>query len=168
MTPKYVTVTFKSNDSSFNYCRNIQIPRGAVITGNTVKYEVDNNGHLLKNGQAVNNNTIELTKPQLAAIDTFSKIDGNEDDITPEELCNGGGWDISSTVTNALQKFKSIFKLADEKTGANSGEGPWAHADFVREATEAEMMEVQNSEDNRALEAKLHSHIDINLANCEK
>jgi len=168
MTEHYVTILFKSNDSSYSYNKHIKIPCGAVITGNTVQYKVDEKGQLFENGKLVSDNTIKLTKAQLAAVDTFANIDGNGSDITPDELRNGGGWGISYYVSKALQKVGSCFKLDDPLYGANSGETACASADFVRDFTpEEENIAYNSKEDYDKMEKTRHSRIIVDLEKCE-
>ena len=149
----YVPVTFRDNASANSYKpQTINIPIGAVITGNEVQYTLNKKGQIVdQNGKVLSKNEILLTKAQLAAIETFANIDGDKSNITPEELCNGGGWGISSKVTKALQNVGSLFKLCHPIEGANAGEGPWASACFVNEKSDRPE----------------YSQIDINLENCK-
>ena len=157
----YVNVTFSDVEPRNNYNpRNIQIPIGAKIEGNTVKYEITKDGKLIEisaGGDRKEVEEIKLTKPQLAAIEEFASIDDNPDDITPEELENCAK-NLNIGIANKLKERKSEYHLMSNTNGATAGDVPVAEACFIPVSEPQDVV----------CDDSIKKYIFVDLRNCEK
>ena len=135
--PKYVSVTFDDVEQNNNYSpRNIQIPIGARIEGNTVEYRVNKDGNVVMTDKTtgtkteVADKTIKLTKYQLAAIEEFANIDDDPSNLTPDELINCGKI-LDDGIAKKLEERKSEYHLMKKTEGASAGDVPVGEACFI-------------------------------------